>query len=486
MSNSFERPDGLATAGESAFVRGDEKKHETNRENARLEMRFRDLLSLPGQTSTNGQSVTAIETGLLNAKEAASFLGVSETWVRRHVSELPSVSVGRLLRFDAILLCRQFQGRRDAGSRLKPKRKVPMGYMRYQRSVVKRGKKGQQVWYGVWREDVPKPDGGFTRRQRMVRLGFVSGIPNRSTAYEHLSRLMGQKPSTHMKFSELVERWKAAVVPTIKDSTATYYQKMLKSHVLPAFGIREVASITREDVELFLANKARLFCKNTLRGMRVSLGRVLSWAVKCKWIEENPCAGVELPHAGSKVKRTILKPEQVAAIVNKLREPYATLVLFLAVSGLRIGEAIAVKWSDFEGDTLHIRRRIFEGKVGTTKTESSQRSLPIPAALIERMKKLGDGEWIFRARNGAPINPKNAAQRYIRPVTRELGIPLGGWHDFRHTLSTRLLKRYPTKVVSELLGHSNVQTTLETYQHIETEDFRAPLNEMANELLASF
>lgn len=186
------------------------------------------------------------------------------------------------------------------------------------------------------------------------------------------------------------------------------------------------------------------------------------------------------------MKRTILKPEQVATIVNRLREPYATLVLFLAVSGLRIGEAIAVKWSDFEGDTLHIRRHIFEGKVGTTKTESSQRSLPIPAALIERMKKLGDGEWIFRARNGAPINPKNAAQRYIRPVTRELGIPLGGWHDFRHTLSTRLLKRYPTKVVSKLLGHSNVQTTLETYQHVEAEDFRAPLNEMANELSASF
>jgi integrase len=129
--------------------------------------------------------------------------------------------------------------------------------------------------------------------------------------------------------------------------------------------------------------------------------------------------------------------------------------------------------------------RIFEGKIGTTKTERSQRSLPIPVALIEQMKKLGDGEWIFRARNGAPINPKNAAKRYIRPVTRELGIPLGGWHDFRHTLSTRLLKRYPTKVVSEILGHANVQTALETYQHVETEDLRAPLNEMANELIAS-
>lgn len=210
-------------ASGNALVHGDERERETNCENAGLGMRFRDL-SLPGQTNTNEQqSVTAIESALLNVKEAASFLGVSETWVRRHVSALPSVNVGRLLRFDTILLCRQFQGRRDAGSRLKPKRKVPMGYMRYQRgSVVKRGKKGQQVWYGVCREDVPKPDGGFTRRQRMVRLGFVSEIPSRSTAYEQLSRLMGQKPSTQMKFSELVERWKAALVPTIKDSTATY------------------------------------------------------------------------------------------------------------------------------------------------------------------------------------------------------------------------------------------------------------------------
>jgi integrase len=61
---------------------------------------------------------------------------------------------------------------------------------------------------------------------------------------------------------------------------------------------------------------------------------------------------------------------------------------------------------------------------------------------------------------------------------------MGGWHDFRHTLSTQLLKRYPTKVVSELLGHSSVQTTLAVYQHVETEDFRAPLNEMAIELLS--
>jgi integrase len=55
--------------------------------------------------------------------------------------------------------------------------------------------------------------------------------------------------------------------------------------------------------------------------------------------------------------------------------------------------------------------------------------------------------------------------------------------DFRHTLATRSLKKWPTKVVSEILGHSDVHTTLRVYQHVETEDFRAPLNELADELL---
>ena len=99
------------------------------------------------------------------------------------------------------------------------------------------------------------------------------------------------------------------------------------------------------------------------------------------------------------------------------------------------------------------------------------------------MKKLGDGNWIFRSCTGTPLDPKNAAHRHIRPVTKRLGIKLGGWHDFRHTLTTQLLKRYPTKVVSELLGHSNVQTTLAVYHHVDLNDFRAPLDEIASKLL---
>jgi len=356
---------------------------------------------------------------------------------------------------------------------------------RYQRGYIYKAGKTTKSWYGMWREDVQKPDGTVVRKQHNVRLGPLSALPTRTSAYEELSLRMGSlMPSVEMKFSELVHRWKAVVVPTIKTTTAKYYLKSLRSHVVPAFGGREIRGIGRYDVESFLAEKAQMYCRNTLRGMRVSLGRVLSWAVDCGWIQKNPCAGVKLPGAGTKVVRSILRPEQTRALANRLEEPYSTLVLLLAVTGLRISEAIGIKWSDFEGNVLRVSRRIYEGQSGATKTSKSVRSLPIPEALLARMRKLGEGQWVFRSRAGSTINPGNALKRYIHPASRELGFRLGGWHDFRHTMATHsMMSGAPTKVVAEILGHSDVQTTMKIYQHASTENLRGPLNEMSDTLL---
>jgi len=94
------------------------------------------------------------------------------------------------------------------------------------------------------------------------------------------------------------------------------------------------------------------------------------------------------------------------------------------------------------------------------------------------------GEWIFHGRRGVAVNPGNALKRHIRPVAKELEIDLGGWHDFRHTVATSLLRAgHGAKVVSQLLGHSDVAITLRTYDHVESDAFRAPLNQAANQLL---
>jgi integrase len=361
-----------------------------------------------------------------------------------------------------------------------------MGYRRYQHgSVLKRGKKGSQMWYGMWREDVPKPEGGFDRRQRNVKLGTVAELPNRSMARERLALAMNQKPTGRLTFAELVEKWKATVVPTLKDSTAANYTYNLERYLVPAFGSLEIASITRFDVETFLVEKSKAYSRNTLRGMRAALRGVLTWAVEHEWIPKNVCSGVKLPKAGKRAARPNLKSEQFALLVAHVPEPIATLILFVAITGVRIGEAVGIKWSDFEGDVLHIQRRIYERKEGEPKTKSSDRYIPIPAALLARLGTLGEGEWIFRTSVGTPLDPKNAMNRFVRPVATALGMKLGGWHTFRHAFCTQLLKKYPVKVVSEIVGHGDIETTLAIYQHPRVDDRREPLNEMAVQMLSS-
>jgi len=193
---------------------------------------------------------------------------------------------------------------------------------RYQRGYVyKRSGKKQKVWYGMWREDMHTPDGESGRRQKNVRLGTLAELPTRTAAHEKLAQLMGVlgKPSLDMTLSEVAKRWEEAVVPTIKPSTANYYRKILRTYILPHFGKQQISAIGRYDVEKFLAEQAKMYSRNTLRGMRVSLGRVLTWAVDCGWLEANPCSGVRLPRAACKrIVRTVLKPEQVVAIVQRL------------------------------------------------------------------------------------------------------------------------------------------------------------------------
>ncbi len=426
---------------------------------------------------------------LLDVSQAAELLCVSESWVRRHIGELPVVRLGRTVRIDSLLLSAKIQGTISHGKSLKPERKLMLS--RYQRGYVYQTGKKVKTWYGRFREDLSQADGQIVRRSRNVRLGTLTELPTKAAARNKVADLLrNSDPSVEMNFCDLSERWQALAMPTLKPSTGAHYRNALRAYVIPAFGKRKISTIGRFDVETFLSQHSKQYSRSTLRSMRVSLSLVMSWAVACGWITKNPCAGVKLPRdsncAGKRVVRTVLKFAQVTAISEKLEEPYSTLVLFLAVTGLRIGEAIALKWSDFDGDVLSVTRRISNGDVDTVKTGGSNRRLPIPSELVSRMRQLGEGEWIFRSREGTPVNPGNALKRHIRPTANALGIAIGGWHDFRHTLTTNMRRNgvHP-KVISGILGHSGVALAMNTYDHLEAEDFRLPLQHVSGELLLS-
>jgi integrase len=424
---------------------------------------------------------------LLDVRLAAKVFGVSISWIRRHVTELPAIRVGRFIRFDADLLSEQLRARIEIGKSLKPER-TDM-FFRYQRGFVYQKGRKAKVWYGVFREDVRNPDGQIERRQRNIRLGTLDELPTKSAARKGLSELLkNAPPKMEMSFQELAKRWENAEGSTMKATTLHHYKNALRAYVLPKFGERKVTEINREDIQNFLAEKARKYSESTLRSMRVVLGLTLGWANNCGWIEKNPCTRIKLPKrtGGRRVTRTVLTAGQMNAIAEKLKEPYATLILFLAATGLRIGEAVAIKWTDFRNNLLHVTRRIYDGDVDAVKSKRSERRLPINPLLMERMEKLGKGEWVFRSRAGTPLNPGNALKRHVRPAAEKLGISLGGWHDFRHTLSTKLRRSgvHP-KVVSDILGHKKVNLAMDVYDRTDVEDFVQPLALVFNELLPS-
>jgi integrase len=440
--------------------------------------------------------MAANSNSLLTVAECARRLNVSECWVRRHLYSLPVVRLGRLVRVDADRLpnsCVQNEKLKlefvADGRSLEQAKGDPMFQRnrRYQAGSVYlyKGKK-MKTWYGMFRTDVIDADGKLCRKQQNVRLGSIQELPTKRDACNALRALLGkatEKPVLTMTFADLFEKFAEVRLPTMKKTTASYYEKISRGPITKAFGPREIGSISRFDIESFLMQQSKKYSWNSLHGMKITLSQVFSWAVACDWLEKNPVHKVKLPRVcgGRTIKRRVLTTDEVISIIRGLHEPYATLVLFLYVTGLRIGEAAAIKWSDFEGDRLRIQRRISDGDIDSVKTRSSERLLPIPEALLARMKKLGEGEWVFRATNGSPVNQRNALKRYVRPRIKELGIEIGGWHDFRHSLSTSLRRDHGVhpKVVAGILGHSDSGLlAMKVYDHLEAEEFRLPLDQM--------
>jgi integrase len=155
--------------------------------------------------------------------------------------------------------------------------------------------------------------------------------------------------------------------------------------------------------------------------------------------------------------------------------------------GRRIEEAIGVKPTDLDGDNiLHIRRIIYSGRVEELEEEQVlPLDAPTHAELVLRLRALGEGhDWVFRSRKGKPINPGNALRRYLHPAAQAVGLRVGGFHDFRHTL-VRKMRRGGVNpvVVSAVVGHKKVTLAAEVYDRANRGEIRDALGVVSKQLL---
>ena len=280
------------------------------------------------------------------------------------------------------------------------------------------------------------------------------------------------------------------MIPTLKPSSATYYEKLLRIHVLPAFGLRQLREITRVEVQSFLVEKRRTgLSGSTVHGIRTALSRVLQSAVDWGYIEQNPVRGIVLGNRAPIEERLYLSPTQVRTLLNSLPEPTRTLVLLATLTGLRIGELLALRWKhiDLQRGSIQVRGTLSEGRIGTPKTRSSRRDLPLSKPACDALpahRRSYDGDspddLVFVTRQLTPLNPKNLMRRILRPACVTLKLPPVTWHSFRHTHATLLGEvGESVKTAQSLLGHSDIETTLNTYMHAIPESLRRAVDGVA-------
>jgi integrase len=105
------------------------------------------------------------------------------------------------------------------------------------------------------------------------------------------------------------------------------------------------------------------------------------------------------------------------------------------------------------------------------------------AELVRRLRTLGkDNEWVFHSRKGTPINPGNGRRRYLKPAAQAVGIEIGGWHDFRHTLITMRKAGVHPVVVSGTVGHKRVELAPEVYDRATQSEIRDALGLVGKQL----
>jgi integrase len=205
----------------------------------------------------------------------------------------------------------------------------------------------------------------------------------------------------------------------------------LRSLVLPHWKERSIDSIQREDVTNLLNSQAAKYSRSSLKSMRLVVTMRLAWAERNSFIKRPNgwLDGIKLPRktGGRKVVRTELEPSQTLGIIQQLKEPYSTLVLFLGLCGRRIEEAIGIKPADLDdNNVLHIRRVIYKGRVEELEKEQVlPLDRPEHAELLRRLRALGaNHDWVSRSRKGTTLDPGNARRRYLHPAAHAVGVRL--------------------------------------------------------------
>ena len=289
-----------------------------------------------------------------------------------------------------------------------------------------------------------------------------------------------------MKYIDWLIQWLENYIrPSVKVRTYERYRLIVEQHIKDKTGSIELNDLSPLVLQSFITELLQRGNKRTGKGLSAnSVNAVIS--VIQSSLRTAHLLELTKEYMADKLKRPKLKEKPVecftlaeqkqieqAVLNGKKDKLYGIILCLYSYSGLRIGELIALQWSDidFAKGILTVSKSCHDGKDGIIidepKTATSRRVIPLPKQLLpilKSIKKKSDSPFLVSA-NGKPVSVRSY-QRSFELLLKKLKIPHKGFHSLRHTFATRAIEcGMDVKTLSEILGHKNPTVTLNRYAH---------------------
>jgi integrase len=345
--------------------------------------------------------------------------------------------------------------------------------------LVKRDSAGRETWYGKWWV-------GTTQVKRRVgpkRVPSTREGLTRTQAEAELRRLIGSvEPTVAQRERVTVAEVGELLVAGLqtkgrKRATIETYHSVVRVQLAPFFGARTLERIDRREIEAFIAHMTRSgrAAKTTLNALGV-LHSIFEYARREGWVQANPCTLVDKPRAPEGDPDIhFLDPEEVEALLRSVPDDdlgrvERRMYLAAAMTGMRQGELLALRWRDIDwpAQRVRIRRSFVRGEFGTPKSKRSSRSVPLADRLAGELDRLHqetpyrhDHDLVFaHPHTGKPIDRSRLLKRFKAALKRG-GVRPVRFHDLRHTFGTRMAAQgVPMRALQEMMGHRDFKTTL--------------------------
>ncbi len=354
-------------------------------------------------------------------------------------------------------------------------------------------KKGRS-WILSYAVKVQKPDGEVAWAWRSKKLAPFGNEFKTKASVQHLAQEILAPLNTKTARPESTDTVQHFLEHTylpycklnLRPSTAAGYAflfKMLKLHIgnqhLRDFGAVEGERLLND----FAAAKRRP--QTMLKNMKGFLSGAFRYAVRTGVIRFNPMRETMLPKSGKPMEsRRAYTLAEIQAMLKVLAEPERTAVLLAALTGLRLSEIRGLRWEDYDGETITVKRSVWRTFVGETKTPGSAASIPVLPVLstalsLHVQRNDFKTRYIFEGKTGRPLVLANVTRFRIAPVLKAKKIPWSGWHGLRRGLASTLYGLgVPDKVIQQILRHADVSVTMKHYVKVSSGQSEAAMKKL--------